>query len=43
MIQEEFDTVWTLRWMEGFALPPNGMVIRNTDMEFRGGFIILYM
>jgi len=22
MIQKEFDTVWTLCWMEGFALPP---------------------
>ena len=22
MIQEEFDSVWTFCWMEGFALPP---------------------
>ena len=43
MIQEEFDLVWTLCWMEGFALPPSGMVIRNTDVEFRGGFIFIHM
>ena len=37
MIQEEFDTVWTLCWMEGFALPPTawlyGILMWNSEVD----------
>ena len=37
MIQKEFDTVWTLCWMEGFALPPTawscGMLTWSSEVD----------
>ena len=37
MIQGEFDLVWTLCWMEGFALPPAawlyGILIGNSEVD----------
>lgn len=43
MIQEEFDFVWTLCWMEGFAFPPAvwlyGILIGNSEVDL---FLYVY-